>query len=239
MNSLILSAGLGTRLLPLTKNCPKCLMPFGEFKIIDFWINYSKSLNCQNIYINTYYLADMVIDYLSNRYPNEIKFINETKLHGTAGTLINLIDNLNSFDDFFIVHADNFSIFNAVDFYNKFLHRPDYCVGTIMSFITDRPKDCGILEAKNNLMMNIQEKVDHPPSNLANAAAYIFDKNLIAKIKNSNYSDIAADILPMFFGKINIYHNDIYHRDIGYLDDYKNSLKFYEKNKQLHKDYLP
>ena len=108
-----------------------------------------------------------------------------------------------------------------------------------MSFITDRPKECGILKIENNLMMNIYEKVDHPPSKLANAAAYIFDKNLLDKIKNSNYSDIAAQILPMFFGRINIYHNEIYHRDIGYIDDYKDSLKFYEKNKQLHKDYLP
>ena len=239
MNSLILSAGLGKRLLPLTKNCPKCLMPFGEFRIIDFWINYSKLLNCQNIFINTYYLADMVIDYISNRYDTDIIFINEKELHGTAGTLINLLNNHSSIDDFFIVHADNFSIFNVIDFYSTFLHRPDFCMGSIMTFRTDRPKDCGIIEINGDIMTKIHEKIDLPPSNLANAAAYFFDRRLLNKIKKGSYNDIAADILPIFLGKINVYHNEIYHRDIGYEEDYKKSLKFYEKNKKLYKDYLP
>lgn len=57
----------------------------------------------------------------------------------------------------------------------------------------------------------------NPPSNLANAAVYIMSSAVldsIAKFKK-NYIDISVDVLPRFLGKIQTFHNNQYHRDIG------------------------
>ena len=87
---LLLAAGFGTRLRPLTFDIPKCLIEVDKKPILGFWLNKLEDFGVERILINTHYLADKVNHFLDNNYlqNRKIKKFHEKKLLGTAGTLI-------------------------------------------------------------------------------------------------------------------------------------------------------
>ena len=89
---------------------------------------------------------------------------------------------------------------------------------TMMTFITDTPHSCGIVEEDSaGIVQAFHEKVDSPPGNHANGAIYIFDQEVLSFLKSikSNLVDISTEVLPNFIGRINTFHNSDYLRDIG------------------------
>ena len=86
----------------------------------------------------------------------------------------------------------------------------------MMLFKTDTPKLCGIVELnEQNIVIAFHEKVEHPPSNLANGAVYICNYEIFEYLKNLNKEviDFSNEVIPNYLGKISTYLNDIYHRD--------------------------
>ena len=107
MKALLLSAGLGTRLAPMTKNIPKCLVEINKKPLLLYWMENLNKLGIDEIFINTYYLKKAVIKFVeSSDFKNKITLIHEDKLLGTGGTLKK---NANLFleDTFLLIHADN------------------------------------------------------------------------------------------------------------------------------------
>ena len=103
MNCLLLSAGFGKRLHPITINKPKCLVEVQGRPLLEHWLHKLNNLNIEKIYINTYFLSEQVENFVGNSEFNEkIVLLPESKLLGTAGTLIN---NIKSFmqDDLLII----------------------------------------------------------------------------------------------------------------------------------------
>jgi mannose-1-phosphate guanylyltransferase len=229
MKVLLLAAGFGTRLWPITKNIPKCLVPICGVPLLKIWIDKCLLYGIDQIYINTHYLSDKVNLFIKENYDDVAKkkiiILNEKKLLGTAGTIKN---NINYFLDesLIVIHADNFSIFDFQDLVKSHLNRHKDTEITMMTFKTDSPETCGIVELNSqNVVTNFYEKILNPPSNLANAAVYIFEKSVveyISKIKKSEI-DISLDVLPHFLYKISTFYNNIYHRDIGNIESYKQS----------------
>ena len=157
MHTLLLSAGYGKRLKPLTNNLPKCLMKFGSNVILDFWVNYAKKMNSKKIFINTHYLYKQVELHKKNNYDSSVESFYEPTLLGTAGTLAKII-NLYDLDSILVAHADNFSIFDINLFIEAFNNRPKSCNVTVMTFITSRPSSCGILELnEDGVVVNLYE----------------------------------------------------------------------------------
>ena len=108
--ALLLAAGLGTRLKPLTNNIPKCLVRLGDEPILGIWLNNLSKAGCEAVLINTHYLSNQVEDYLKKKDFGNMQIITsyEPKLLGTAGTLIK---NSNFFlgGNSMFIHADNFT----------------------------------------------------------------------------------------------------------------------------------
>jgi mannose-1-phosphate guanylyltransferase len=97
-----------------------------------------------------------------------------------------------------------------------FSERPEGFIGTAMTFDTDDPKSCGIIEGGcDNIFIALHQKVAFPPSCLANAAVFLLDKSFYNYIDEKKDFDFCADVMPKLKGKLNLYKNDIYHRDIG------------------------
>ena len=59
-NAILLSAGFGTRLRPLTLTKPKCLMEINDKSLLELWINHLQNLNVDSVLVNTHYLDDQV-----------------------------------------------------------------------------------------------------------------------------------------------------------------------------------
>jgi mannose-1-phosphate guanylyltransferase len=91
----------------------------------------------------------------------------------------------------------------------------------MLLFETTNPQNCGIVELNTeNVLVNFYEKVQNPPSNLANAAIYILSKDLLHSIRNKNYKDFSNDVIPEFLGKIYTYKTSDKIIDIGTIGDY-------------------
>tara|TARA_R110001583_G_scaffold131271_1_gene282993 strand:+ start:3552 stop:4244 length:693 start_codon:yes stop_codon:yes gene_type:complete len=218
MKAVLLAAGEGTRLRPLTLTIPKCLVPINGKALLDYWLEMlSPCDEIDEIFINVSYLKRQVIEHINTNWShcNKITIWHEQKLLGTAGTLkanYNVIKN----DDVIVIHADNLSQFSLSNFIACYHQRSKNIEVCMMLFETDSPKLCGIVELdKNGVVTAMHEKIEMPPSNLANGAVYIFSPNVMRQISNSHVTDISNHVIPNFLGEIIGWKNTDYHRDIG------------------------
>ena len=110
--ALILCAGFGKRLNPLTINTPKPLLIIKNLTLLDHCINLIVKLNIKKILINSFYLKEQINEFVKNHnYNIEIKVIEDGEnILDTGGGILNLIDKS---DD------DNFLIFNPDTIWNE------------------------------------------------------------------------------------------------------------------------
>ena len=174
MRALLLAAGLGTRLRPVTDTVPKCLVDINGRPLLDYWIELLGNAGITEMLANLHYLPDAVRRYIANcRHPVRITAVYEEKLLGTGGTLL---ANRAFFQDrpSMLVHADNLSRFSVRDFIRRFDEREPGVEITMMTFDAPDPKQCGIVELdRRGIVTAFHEKVETPPGNLANGAVYI------------------------------------------------------------------
>lgn len=223
MKALLLSAGLGTRLRPITQNIPKCLVPINGKPLLEYWLENLTKVGVSEFLINTSYLHTKVEEFVKNsNYKEKITLVYEDKLLNTGGTvLFNKIFFKN--ETFLLVHADNLSLCNFEAFIKAHNDRPKECEITMMIFETDNPSSCGIVELdEKGVVQQFYEKVQNPPSNLANGAVYICEPSIFRFLERVNKKkiDFSNDVLPQYMGKINTFLNNIYHRDIGTVESY-------------------
>jgi mannose-1-phosphate guanylyltransferase len=228
--ALLLAAGEGTRLRPLTLTTPKCLVPVLGRPLLGYWLQLlARGPSPGNVWINTSYLASQVKDFLKASepvYPHlSIRETFEPQLLGTAGTLVNLLGKLQPDQDLLLAHADNLSWFSLQEFLNAHQKRPLGTELTMMTFRTDTPQSCGIVEVdKQNVVRVFHEKAARPPSNLANGAVYLISPAGLARIKSMGpMFEFSTQVIPQFMGKIYCWQNTTYHRDIGNTQAYQAS----------------
>jgi mannose-1-phosphate guanylyltransferase len=215
---LLLAAGLGTRLAPITNSVPKCLVPVVGKPLLGYWLELLKGAGLQEILINLHYLPDQVRRYVAeSAYLLNITLVQEEELLGTGGTILKNKDFFEG-GSAMVVHADNLSLFDVCEFVEQFERRDSGIEMTMMTFRTDAPQTCGIVELDGHgVVRAFHEKQQNPPGNLANAAVYIMSPNVIDFIAalGKKTVDFSTEVLPHFMGRINTYENTIYHRDIG------------------------
>ena len=224
MKALLLCAGEGTRFRPITNHLPKPLVPINGKPLLEYWLeNLSKS-GVDKFLINTHYLHEKIEEFVSNsKYKDQITLVYEDELLNTAGPIVANKDFFTKDEPFILVHADNLSICNFQDFINNHKDRPQQSQITMMLFKTDNPSSCGIVELNDEgIVQQFHEKVQSPPSNLANGAVYICEYSIIEFLLSLNKKDIdfSIEVIPNYLNKINTFLNDTYHRDIGTVESY-------------------
>ena len=220
VKALLLAAGLGTRLSPLTDNWPKCLMPIGNRPLLEYWLETLYSTNVSEVLVNLHHHFEIVQGFLNRqRFKNWVSSVYEEPILGTAGTLK---ANRHYFQDCttLLVHADNWcqcDFTNFLNYHQK--HRPKHCSITMMTFESPTPETCGIVEIDNDgVVLAFHEKSNNPPGNQANGAVYLLEPEVLKLIvKNPDISDFSTEVLPHFMGHIVTWNNCGTHRDIGAL----------------------
>jgi len=218
MRAILLAAGLGTRLAPITNSIPKCLVPIFGIPLLAYWLELLEEGGVSDVLINTHYLPDEVRKFISDHPTRlEVHLAHEETLLGTGGTILHN-KSFTAGDAFFVAHADNLAAFDLRDFHKAHLARRDGVEITMMTYDTDSPTTCGIVEvSESGIVLEFHEKVSNPPGNRANGAIYIFEPSIIQFIESldTNAPDISLDVLPHFMNRIGSYHNVRYLRDIG------------------------
>ena len=86
--AMIMAAGVGSRLEPLTLSVPKPLIPIANKPVMDILLENLKNTGITDVIANTYYLADQIIErYKNNNLGINFNYIKEDTLSGTAGGL--------------------------------------------------------------------------------------------------------------------------------------------------------
>ena len=223
MKAILLAAGFGTRLRPLTDTIPKCLVPIKGKPLLQIWLERLTYFGLNQFLINTHYLAQQVAEFINNsKFKNNCIIKYEKCLLGTAGTLLSNLTFIGE-EECILVHADNYCLANFNEFIRSHNQRPSYCLMTMMTFQTDTPSSCGIVELdENNVVIGFHEKVEFPPGNLANGAIYILSSEVIKIIKEkfATVTDFSTEILHHFLGKIYTHQTNELFMDIGTIESY-------------------
>ena len=218
LKAILLSAGYGTRLRPETLKKPKCLIEINNKPMLEIWLDKLSALGCEEVLINTHYLSEQVNEFILNYKSKSMKIIttHEHTLLGTAGTLIKNINFVEG--NTLMIHTDNYTTSNLNGLINAHNTRSKNCLLTMLTFTTDNPRSCGILEVnQEGIVQAFHEKVISPPSNLANGAIYIFNKEFVAWLKSQKrqLKDFSNDVLPYLTGKIQTWYTRDFFIDIG------------------------
>ncbi|MGJ4945734.1 nucleotidyltransferase family protein [Bradyrhizobium sp. HKCCYLS1011] len=218
MRALLLAAGIGSRLRPLTNTTPKCLVTVHDRPLLDYWLDLVFEGGIERALLNTHWLADQVRAHVAQSpWRSRIDLVHEDELLGTGGTVL---ANREWFGGrpFLVAHADNLTDFDVAGLIAAHDKRPAGCIMSMLAFRTDDPNSCGILELdRQNRVIAFHEKVPNPPGNLANGAVYIFEPEVIDDIAALGKAvvDLSTEIIPNYLGRILCVETAGYHRDIG------------------------
>ncbi|OAS14521.1 nucleotidyltransferase family protein [Paenibacillus oryzisoli] len=222
---VLMAGGLGTRLMPLTENCPKPLLPIGGKPLLETIIENFKSYGFTKFYISVNYKAEMVEDYFGDgsKWGVVIRYIREDQRMGTAGALSLLPSLLTS--PLVIMNGDLLTKTNfkhLVDFHSKENTAATMCVREY-----EYQVPYGVVEVRKNRFVNIVEK---PLQRYyVSAGIYVLNPNVIEYIPRNTYYD-----MPTLFASLSeqeieaaIYSIREYWMDIGRIDDFQKANNEY------------
>jgi len=190
LKAIILSAGEGTRMRPLTLTKPKTMLPVAGKPIIQYNIEALRDSGVTDILLIVNYKESIVKDYFKDGKDLGVKISYKTQeeLVGTANAIEYGKDFVD--DTFFVLNGD--IILDKELIKNIFEEYSNYNVDTLMVLKeVENPSHFGVVEIENNLVKNIVEKpsLEEAPSNLVNTGVYIFNKDIFDKIAKTTKSE--------------------------------------------------
>ena len=232
--ALILCAGYGQRLNPLTLSEPKPLLKINEITLLENCINLIKSLGIKKIIINTFYLKDKIEDFLTTKNFNlDIKIIDDGKvILNTGGGILNMM-NSSSESNFLTFNPDTVWTKN----YTKYIKNMEkfYFLNQIKNILLLVNKNFSFdkkLKGDFNLIENKIRK--DGPNNLIYTGCQIINKDLFRShlINNFSISEIWNNL---------VYKNELYGYESSEDFYHLTSLEVYKellKNEQISSSIL-
>jgi len=245
MKTILLAGGYAKRLWPLTKDCPKSLLPIAGKPIIEYILDRIEHIDeIEETFLSTNLkFATNFKEWLDNYESNkEIKLVieetrgEEEKL-GSIGALNFLIDHFGLKEDLLIIGGDNLFDFNLKELID--FHRKKKKTVLLLYDMKDKKRvkgKYGVLEIDSDFkIINSEEKPEEPKSTLISTACYIFTKGDLVRIKDYLAAGNNPDALGFFVSWL-CKRSDLYgliHRglwfDIGSFDDYERANAIYRK----------
>ena len=186
--ALILCAGFGKRLNPLTLKKPKPLLRIKNHTILEDCINTVIKLKVENIFLNTFYLSEQIVDFFKNKnFSAKINIIKDGKnILDTGGAVLNMINHSDS-KDFFVFNPDtiwNENYVNEINSMQKYyfqnkLNNILLLVNKKLSFDNNLEGD---FDLENNIIKQSFEK------NFIYTGCQILNKNLFDEYEVENFS---------------------------------------------------
>tara|TARA_B100000131_G_scaffold207702_1_gene199804 strand:+ start:83 stop:772 length:690 start_codon:yes stop_codon:yes gene_type:complete len=211
--ALILCAGYGKRLHPITLKTPKPLLKIKDISMLEQCINLIEKLGIQKIFINTFYLKDQFVEFLKNKYFNlDIKIIEDGEnILDTGGGIQNMINNSNE-NDFIIFNPDTVWNYNYKDEILKmeemyFLKKAENILLLVNKKLSFDKELNGDFNLKNNLIYKESE------NEFVYIGCQIINKNLFVRNKIEKFSIL--EIWNNLLDNKNLYgyesHKEFYH----------------------------
>jgi mannose-1-phosphate guanylyltransferase len=219
MKAIILAAGLGTRLRPLTSTTPKCLVPINGVPLLELWLRGCERAGVEGVLVNTHHLAGCVEEFVAARSGIPVTLAYEPTLLGSAGTIAANWNFVDGDDSFLVVYADNLTTFplsRLIAF-----HATHDRIASMALFRSPNPSACGVVELDGSgLVTGFWEKPENPPGNLVNAGLYVFRRQVRQYLPAEIPADVGRSLMPALVGQAKGLPISEYFIDIGTLENY-------------------
>lgn len=226
--AMVMAAGVGSRLEPLTQNIPKPLVPVLNKPVMDILLQKLKSYGIEKVIANTHYLAQQIEDRYTENSPVDIEFsfIRETDLSGTAGGVKKCESFFEGEEDFLVVSADGLHDADLEKVMRS--HKESGCIATMAISAVEHnevSKYGVVVSSPEHRVIEFQEKppVNEAKSNFINTGIYVFNKRIFDFIPKGEKYDFAKNVFPALLKageKINTYRIYSYWSDIGSIEQY-------------------
>ena len=166
MQAVVLAAGEGTRMRPLTENTPKPMLPVADRPLVAHTADTAIEAGAEELIFVVGYEAAAVRDYFGEEYRGvPVSFAVQEEQLGTADAVNAASEYLDG--PFAVLNGDN--LYDETSLSALFDAAP-----SIGAYRVSDPSNYGVLSTAGNRVTDIIEKPDDPPTELANAGAYVF-----------------------------------------------------------------
>lgn len=218
---MVLAAGLGTRLRPLTFELPKPMVPMLDRPVLAHIVDLLHHHGVDRIVANLHYFPDTIRGY----FGDELTYVEEAELLGTAGGVRNVRDFFGD-SPFLVISGDALTDLDVPAIVER--HRQHGGIATLAVTKVDDTSEYGVvLHDAEGRITGFQEK-PHPDealSDLANCGIYVFSPEIFDYFPPEAFVDFAHDVFPRllehdvpFF----IHELEGYWNDVGSLDELRN-----------------
>ncbi|WP_349239844.1 NDP-sugar synthase [Patulibacter sp. SYSU D01012] len=235
--AMVLAAGLGTRLRPLTFELPKPMVPLLDRPAMAHTLDLLHRHGIDRIVANLHYFPDTIRDY----FGDELTYEYEEELLGTAGG----VRNVRAFfgdEAFLVISGDALTDLDVSALVAR--HKQSGGVATLcVKQVTDTSEYGVVLHDADGRITGFQEKPDPDEalSDLANCGIYLFSPEIFDYFPDEPFVDWAHDVFPRLLENdvpFHIHRMEEYWNDVGSLDELRNGT-FDALSGQLHLEALP
>lgn len=228
MQAVILSAGKGVRLRPLTNRVPKVMVSVHGKPLLQWQIEYVKRFGVKEIFINLHYLHEAVRNFFGDgkNFGVRIQYSYEKRLLGTEGALFPFRNFLKG--TFFLLYGDVFTNLDIKDVLR--FHKKKQSDVTIVVRKTDHPRDSDLVRfADDSRLQRIYFKPHKalPSTQYGIAAIYMIESSMLQWLSSKKPCDIAKDFLPKLIRskkRLFCYNTTALAKDIGTKERYNELL---------------
>lgn len=183
MKAVVLVAGKGTRMEPLTSDCPKVMLQVTNKPILEHILNSAIQAGIEGFVFITGYLEQQIREYFGDgsKWGVSIDYVQQKEQLGTANAIGYAKGHVE--EAFLVLNGD--MLIGQEDL-KALLSRTEEAVICVKE--VENPSDFGVLEVENNKVVRIIEKPKNPPTKLANAGVYLFRESIFDFIDRTQAS---------------------------------------------------
>lgn len=233
MKALILAAGLGTRLRPITDNRPKVMTEIGGRPVLEHLLRLCVYHGIKEAVINLHYLPEIITNYFGDgrRLGINIIYSDETKqLMGGAGAIKQAARWLQG-EDFLVLNGDVLTNANLTEILA--FHQAAKALGTFLVHTTDHPFDSDLvrLQPDGKIIEFFRPQINDEFTPLAKSGVHVFSPKVFRLIPPGKKYSLERELIPNLLKlkqPLYAYKNDCYAKDIGNLHRLDQARKDYD-----------
>jgi NDP-sugar pyrophosphorylase family protein len=193
LKAVLLAAGYGTRLAPLTHTVPKILVPIAGRPLLEHQLEYLAANGVDSVAMNVSHLADEVVAFLERTpQPVQVRVSREDEPLGTAGALLPLRDYLT--ESFVVLYGD--VVTDAPLRELMAYHRDRGGIATLAYHVSDDTAGKGLLEVdEHDRVVGFTEKPTTAGPGRINAGIYVLEPAVLDLVE-PGHSDFGFDVWP-------------------------------------------
>ena len=224
--AIILSAGLGTRLKPITNTIPKPMLPLLNKPMLEWNIENFKKHGVKEFFVNLHYLPEVIKNYFGDgsKWGVKITYSFEPKILGTAGALKRFEDKLN--EVFFLIYGDILSLIDYTKMAEVWNKKSD-ALGMQRVAKTENYADADVAELNSDasfLKIHLKPHIQKYSNAYRMRGIFIFKKEILSYIPENTAYEIAKQLLPDIISrgkKFYAYECEDYSKGIDTIEKYR------------------